>query len=192
MDSQSVLKTLESKHSVSDRTTVKIQSLLTDAKGEIILQWIPAHHDIAGNKLADSAAITASQMDQSGVPISFKSIKAAIKENIIDPNITHSELNKVDSYKIQYKSESTYKQREQRLLRQLRTSHCTHLNSHKYKIESSSNPLCKSCKEYPDGEDHHWAYCPEVIHHWGQAKPSSEHIWQDTQMVMSFLQRTYP
>ena len=67
MDSQAVLKTLESKHSVSDRTTVKIQSLLTDAKGEIILQWIPAHHDIAGNKLADAAAKTACQMDQSGV-----------------------------------------------------------------------------------------------------------------------------
>ena len=61
MDSFSA-KHLESKHSVSDRTTVKIQSLLTDDKEEIILQWIPAHHDITGNTLADAAVKTASQI----------------------------------------------------------------------------------------------------------------------------------
>ena len=106
----------------------------------------------------------ASKLPQSGISTPFSSIKAIIKKKIEDPPLSHPALRDVYRRRIDLRTEQEMTRKEQLVLRQLRSGHCSKLQSYAYSIGKSNSPLCQICKECPDNEQQHWAFCPHLNH----------------------------
>ena len=134
----------------------------------------------------------ASELPQLGVPIPFTNARQCIIKEIADPPLDHQVLRYVYRTKIDRRIERTLTKKEQRIIRQLRSFHCSKLQSYAYKINRASSPLCLACKECPDDENLHWEFCPILIKNWDAVAPSPESLWEDTTEVVAFLKKAYP
>ena len=156
-DSQSLTQAL----SMNSTDTTKVLESLNTIQGQVTIQWIPAHIDIPGNELADTAAKEATLLEGPSPPISFSTVKAVATRMIKDPELTH------DLIKRSYSKFSTKRDREEihtrkdgALIAQLRTDHCIRLASYRYRIGKDQDDTCPHCNLEAETVDHWVRKCP--------------------------------
>ena len=72
---------------------VKLSKLLESIR--VVLQWIPAHYDISGNKKADELAIRGHSMQQENLSITIEQ-KKTITKNMFQFKMIHDDYHKLD------------------------------------------------------------------------------------------------
>ena len=156
-DSQSLTQAL----SMNSVEVTKVMKGLMDIPGQVIVQWVPAHIDVPGNELADTAAKEATTKEGTAPPIAFSTAKAVARRMIKDPEPTH------DLTKVTYSEFSSKRDREEihtrqdgALIAQLRTDHCIKLASYRYRIGKSQDDTCPHCQLEAETVDHWIRRCP--------------------------------
>ena len=125
------------------------------------IQWVPAHIDIPGNELADTAAKEATTLEGPSPPISFSTVKAVASRMIKDPELIHEFI--VRSYsKFSRKTDrdEIHTRKDGALIAQLRTDHCIRLASYRYRIGKDQEDTFPHCHLEAETADHWVRKCP--------------------------------
>jgi ribonuclease HI len=157
-DSQSLCKGLSSNNPDLEPLQKKMRSL----PNKITLQWVPGHFGIAGNELADRAAKEATRLNGPDKPLTFRAVRARVREATRDPPCKHDRVNLTYKH-INPEREREIKQKsDQVLLAKVRTGHSTlyrkYIADH---IEPSSgiDTTCPRCKTGQDDLEHWMTKC---------------------------------
>lgn len=116
---------------------------LIGIKSQITLMWIPSHVDIPGNEKADELASIGTTMDQEGIPVSHKIIKAKIKRQ--GWSITHERARKIYKHRRSPINdvEKKWPRRVRTLFARLRSGHAMQLKAYRHFIELEDDALCE-------------------------------------------------
>ena len=156
-DSQSLLMAIQTKAP----ETLPIRYALRDLRCKAHLLWVPGHAGLAGNELADGVAKEAAA-DTTAHPreISFPSIRAFIKRTIKDPPPTHPRIAMTYGPPIPDHRRHKFTRKEEVLLAQLRSGHCSLFKQYQKRIHPEQDPTCPLCEEGEHDLEHWLLRCP--------------------------------
>ena len=157
-DSQSAVKALESGRITTDLEVEELKRELWEAsdKTEVSIQWIPAHIGIPGNEVADAMALTAREMNREDRPVDMGTMKCMIQRKNGMPKPQDARIKRVYERKIRRMERST--RREQVVMAQLRTGHCSRTAYYRKRIGLDETGECEDCGETEEKD--HIFVCP--------------------------------
>ena len=135
-----------------DYHLAEIKNKVNEISSKITLLWVPSHCKIPGNDRADELANQGAKLDQQGVPVSCKIVKARIRRKKWE--ITHDRVKKIyrDRRKPKFEIEKKWPRKVRSTFSRLRTDHSKLLAKYRYLIEKEPSPLC-SCREEEEEEE---------------------------------------
>ena len=152
-DSKSMWMALKSDNwKEKDHHLAEIKNKVNEISSKITLLWVPSHCKIPGNDRADELANQGAKLDQQGVPVSCKIVKARIRRKKWE--ITHDRVKKIyrDRRKPKFEIEKKWPRKVRSTFSRLRTDHSKLLAKYRYLIEKEPSPLC-SCREEEEEEE---------------------------------------
>jgi len=159
-DSKSLTDALDSGNwKDPDHWMRRIKHTLSNIISHITLLWIPSHVDIAGNEVADELANSGRDMDQSGVHVSQKIIKARIKRQKWTVTRPDAKLIYGDRLSPKMDVEKTWPRHVRSLFGRLRTGHAQQLRSYLHFIQAADDDLCEEGCEKTDTNVHALCEC---------------------------------
>ena len=213
-DSRSALQAL-CRPNVDARPHVQLlKNALDDLDSEVTLLWVPAHCGIKGNEVADSKAKSATKLhpgETVAESVSMDASLALLKARVLRYPINHPRLAKIynpassspfssNSFPLLQPSSSTLKsipsanRREEAMLSQLRTGHCSLLAAYGSVVNPESSSLCPFCRENNQDVEHWLRYCPAHINLrqsiFGVHDPALEALLKDPEKVLAYARRT--
>ena len=142
-DSQAALTALCGSGKSDGRGLAMVRRNLDQAYRQIILQWIPGYCGLIGNEWANTAAGAAATNDTSSQDhqkaITYKSAKALIEREVVDPQTTHERTKAVFDGP---RDQEPLSRCDAVLMAQLRSGHCRKLAAYRNIIESNFSSIC--------------------------------------------------
>ena len=130
-----------------------------ELEADVTLLWIPSHCGIQGNDKADELAKLGTTLDQTGVPVSRKIVKAKIKSRTWQ--ITHPRAQSIFGNRRSPKLEVERKwsRRVRCLYSRLRSGHANELKEYRHRIlQKEDDPNCETCG-VPEDTEHVLCHC---------------------------------
>ena len=159
-ESQAALSALNGSCISDGKGLAVVHSNLAQSNRRILLQWVPGHCGLIGNEWADVAAgeaattVTPNLVHQQA--ITYKTAKALIGRELVDPPTTHVRTKAVfDGPRNQPLSRG-----EAVLIAQLRSGHCRKLAAYRSIVETNFSPICPLCDMEAETLEHWLQDCP--------------------------------
>ena len=142
----------------------QIKELVHQIDTNIKVLWIPSHCGVPGNERADELANIGARMDQGGIPVTHKIVKAKIKgrkweiDQSTDAGRRAQEMYK-ERRQPRFEMEGKWPRVVRTLYSRLRTGHAKELRWYRYLIETEDDPWCEACGDQEETIDHILCKC---------------------------------
>jgi ribonuclease HI len=202
-DSMSALAALRARPKPGDYGPLaRARELLRRVTGEVVFQWVPGHCGLLGNEVADQAAREATLPPEEGgpaqrpLPVSFRAVKALIREKIRDPKPTHARTRLVYAKALQRGGRT---RKEEVTLARLRSGHSWLLAAYRSRVTQRRPPelredsVCSRCFLEEETLQHFLQECPATaaarVSCLGSAAPSLSILCKRPGRVIAYLER---
>ena len=142
----------------------ELRGRLLKMEPRVVVQWIPGHKGIAGNKLADAAAKEATALEDEPTAITFGSARAKVKATIKDDISTHDRTARVYSKLSQTREAEVKSRADQVLLSRIRSGHHWAFESYHKLVDDGHDTTCKECGSELHDLEHWLCHCPANSH----------------------------
>jgi hypothetical protein len=173
-DSQALLGALASPPASDSVAVGKARERLWLQRQRVALQWVPGHCGLEGNELADGEAnvaagrgatvdppigvTTTAMLGEEGV--SWSAARSQLRAECLKGAPLHARVRAVYGTGERRPTPFHGTRREQVLLAQLRSGHCSKLAAYCRIVNPTADPTCPRCGEEPEDLEHWLQRCP--------------------------------
>ncbi|XP_073990934.1 uncharacterized protein [Rhodnius prolixus] len=168
IDSQAAILAISSRH-YTDHSEVGIArshiAVLIERGTRVVLQWVPSHCGLTGNKQADELARRGAEMQQPDTPLAFSAVKKVVKSSY-NEEIKRTQQHQAEGKRWRTLLENpvsvTAARKEAVACFRMTTGH-DYLQKHLHRIGVVDSPMCPLCLQEEEMDSQHLPVCHALI-----------------------------